>query len=91
MKTTKEMLQKLMEDYNSYSELVALNYEQKREGNCNEGTLQWNRGHLHYIEDYLKALAEAMNLNLVMVCEEHTFSCGDYERKLTYRTVSLSQ
>lgn len=91
MKTTKEMIQKLMKDYNNYSELVALNYEKKREGNCDEGTLQWNRGHLYCIEDYLKALAEDMNLSLAWKCEEHTLNYGDVERKLTYRTISLSQ
>ena len=47
---------KLVKDFNEYSELVALNYSKMKEGKCDEGTLQWNRGNLNRIEDYLKQL-----------------------------------
>lgn len=42
--TMKATLEKLVKDFNDYSELVALNYAKKKEGKCDEGTLQWNRG-----------------------------------------------
>lgn len=87
--TTMKMLQKLMDDFNSYSELVALNYEQKKEGKCGEGTLQWNRGNLNRIEEYLKALAGDMGVGLIWECGEHTFGYDDWKRQLTYRTVRL--
>lgn len=89
MMTAKEMLQKLMKDFNDYSELVTLNYEQKKEGRCEEGTLQWNRGNLNRIEEYLKALADGMGVGLIWECDEHTFGYDDWKRKLTYRTVRL--
>ncbi len=91
MKAMKEMIQKFVKDFNSYSELVALNYEKKMEGTCDEAILQWNRGNLHCIEEYLKTMAESMGIELVWEYGEHTFSCGDRERKLNYRTVHLLQ
>lgn len=89
MKTMDEMLQKLIEDFNVYSELVALNYAHKDEGKYDDGTLQWNRGHLHQIEDYLKDLAADMGVGLIWECGEHTFGYDDWKRLLTYRTVRL--
>lgn len=43
----KNILMRLVKDFNEYSELVALNYSKMKEGKCDEGTLQWNRGHLY--------------------------------------------
>lgn len=53
----KDFIMKLVKDFNEYSELVALNYSKMKEGKCDEETLQWNRGNLSRIEDYLKQLA----------------------------------
>lgn len=86
--TNKEMLKKLIEDFNSYSELVALNYSQMKEGNCDEGTVQWNRGHLYCVEEYLTSMAEMMGIELVWERREHTFAFDDWKRQLEYRTVS---
>ena len=74
-------LEKLMADFNDYSELVALNYQQK----AGEGTLQWNRGHLYCVEEMLKEFAELNGVNLVFTCGTHPF----LEEELGYRTVNL--
>lgn len=74
-------LEKLMADFNDYSELVALNYQQKAE----EGILQWNRGHLYCVEEMLKEFAELNEVNLVFICGTHPF----LERELEYRTVHI--
>lgn len=81
---------KLAKDFNEYSELVALNYVKMKEGKCDEGTLQWNRGNLSRIEDYLKQLAESTDgVNLKWECGEHTFGFDDWKRQLEYRTVRV--
>ncbi len=89
MKTMNDMIQKLVADFNNYSELVALNYSKQKEGECDEGILQWNRGNLNRIEEYLKEMAEALGVKLVWKCKEHTFGYDDWKRQLTYRTVSV--
>ena len=73
-------LEKLMSEFNGYSELVALNYQQKAE----EGTLQWNRGSLNRVEEMLKEFAELNGVNLVFTCGTHPF-LGE---ELEYRTVN---
>ena len=74
-------LEKLMADFNDYSELVALNYQQKAE----EGLTQWNRGHLYCVEEMLKEFAELNGVNLVFTYSTHPF----LEMELEYRTVNL--
>lgn len=74
-------LEKLMADFNDYSELVALNYQQKAE----EGLIQWNQGHLYCVEEMLKEFAELNGVNLVFTCGTHPF----LERELEYRTVHI--
>lgn len=74
-------LEKLMADFNDYSELVALNYQQKAE----EGILQWNRGHLNCVEEMLKEFAELNGVNLVFTCGTHPF----LDKELEYRTVHI--
>lgn len=91
MKTMNEMILKLVADFNNYSELVALNYSKQKEGKGDEGTLQWNRGHLDCIEEYLKEMAEDMGVGLVWECNEHTFGFDDWKRQLTYRTVHIQE
>lgn len=87
--TMKAMLEKLVEDFNNYSELVALNYAQKKEGKCDEGTLQWNRGNMNRIEEYMKGLADVMGVKLEYECGVHSFGFDDWKRNLEYRTVQI--
>lgn len=84
-----EILERLIEDFNERSELVALNYAQKREGRCNEDTLQWNRGSMNIIEEYLVDMADKLGVNLIWECKEHDFGSDDWKRILEYRTVSV--
>ena len=60
-KNNQAFLEKLMADYNDYSELVALNYEKKVE----EGTLQWNRGSLNKTKEHLEEFAGLMKVKLI--------------------------
>lgn len=86
----KDFIMKLVKDFNEYSELVALNYSKMKEGKCDESTLQWNRGNLNRIEDYLKQLAESTEgVNLKWECKEHTFGFDDWKRQLEYKTVRV--
>ena len=85
--TKYDILEKLMGDYNEYSELVALNYAQVREGRIDDGTLEWNRGHLYCIEGYLIALARDLDVNLTWEFGPHSFGFDDWKRTLEYRTV----
>lgn len=80
-KKDQKILQKLMIEYNNFSELVALNYQQKAE----EGILQWNRGSLNTIEIFLKDFAELCGVKLVYTFGTHPF----LNRELEYRTVHL--
>lgn len=84
------VVNRLVKDFNEYSELVALNYSKKKEGECDETTLQWNRGNLNRIEEYLIELAKSLGVNLNWECKEHTFGFDDWKRQLEYRTVSIS-
>ena len=85
-------LEELVAQFNDYSEVVALNYQQKKEKKGKfsemdmESTLQWNRGSLNKIEEHLKAYAEMMGVNLVFAYGPHPFL--DRE-PLEYRTVHL--
>lgn len=56
----KNILMRLVKDFNNYSELVALNYSKMKEGKCDDSILQWNRGHLSQIEEYLKEAASSL-------------------------------
>lgn len=79
-------LEKLMADFNEYSELVALNYEQKKEKpEFDEGLLQWNRGHLYCVDELLKDFADSCGVKLVFICGTHPF----LKKELEYRTVHL--
>lgn len=85
----KAIIKRLVEDYNSYAELVALNYAKVREGECDDGTLQWNRGTLSQIKAYLTELATALQVKLCWECGDHPFGYDDWKRSLNYRTVSV--
>ena len=74
-------LEELMSEFNGYSELVALNYYRGHD----KETLEWNRGHLHCVEEMLKEFAELNGVNLVFTCGTHPF----LEEELEYRTVNL--
>lgn len=86
----KKILMRLVKDFNEYSELVALNYSKKKEGACDESTLQWNRGNLYQIEEYLKEAADNVGVTLDWECKEHEFGFDDWKRVLEYRTVKIS-
>ena len=73
-------LEKLMGEFNGYSELVALNYYRGHD----KETLEWNRGHLHCVEAMLKEFAELNGVNLVFTYGTHPF----LETALEYRTVN---
>ena len=81
------LITKLANDFNRYSELVALNYEQQKEGKIDEGTLQWNRGSLDKIEEHLSMIAEAAGVPLYWTFGAHDFGFDDWKRVLSYRTV----
>ena len=93
MTTMNDLIMQLVNDYNTYSELVALNYAQLKEGRLEDSVLQWNRGHLSCIQDYLTQLAEAVDgVSLKWECGAHTFDAyGDAARarRLEYRTVRV--
>ena len=83
-----DFIVRLVNDFNNYSELVALNYSQLKEGKCYESTLQWNRGMLNSIETYLKHLAETSHLvHLKWEFGQHTFGDDDNSIVLEYMTV----
>ena len=86
----KAFLEELMAQFNDYSELVALNYQQKKEGKFSEldmeSTLQWNRGSLNKIEEHLEVYAEMIGVNLVFAYGPHPFLNRE---PLEYRTVHL--
>ena len=81
------LITQLVNDFNRYSELVALNYEQKKEGQIDEGTLQWNRGSLDKIEEHLAMIAETAGVSLYWTFGAHDFGFDDWKRVLSYRTV----
>lgn len=83
------LITKLVNDFNRYSELVALNYEQQKEGKIDEGTLQWNRGSLDKIEEHLSMIAEAAGVPLYWKFGAHDFGFDDWKRALSYRTVEV--
>lgn len=81
-KKDQEILNRLVRDYNSYSELVAINYYRKHD----EGTTQWNRGSLNIIEIYLEEFIKSRGVELTYTLGTHPFL--DYE--LEYTTVSYT-
>lgn len=81
-KKDQEILNRLVRDYNSYSELVALNRYKKHE----EGITEWNRGSLNTIRDYLEEFAKSIGVELTYSRGTHPFL--DYE--LEYTTVSYT-
>lgn len=84
-KFDQKLLDRLVGDYNHFSELVALNRKKMKEGQCDEGLLEWNRGTLNQIEHYLEDLVKEFGLELNYEYGSHEFM--DYE--LEYLTVKL--
>ena len=89
-KMMKKYLFKLIADYNTYSELVALCYEKKKEGTCTEETLQWNRGNFYRIKEYLDDLAADLGVKITYTFGPHTFGYDDWKRELEYVTADIS-
>ena len=87
--TMDKLLCRLAAEYNRRSELVALNKEQLKRGECDDGTLQWNRGALNQIEEYLHLIAREENVKITYEYHEHDFGFGEWSRKLSYNEVYL--
>lgn len=85
----KDFIMKMVEDYNEYSELVALNYMHRDKGECGEGILQWNKGHLSQIREYLLQLEGMDGVNLEWKCKEHVSEYDGLKRQLEYTTVRV--
>lgn len=66
-------LEKLMGEFNDYSELVALNYYRGHD----KETLGWNRGHLDCVKEMLKEFAKSIGVELTFTYGTHPFL--DYE------------
>lgn len=81
-KKDQAILNRLIKDFNSYSELVALNRYKKHE----EGITEWNRGSLSIIREYLEDFAKSIGVELTFTCGTHPFL--NYE--LEYITVSYT-
>lgn len=63
----RSLLSRMVEDYNTYSQLVAFN-------NCygaDDGTIQWNKGCLKSAEDYMERLAEILGVKLRYEFSDH--------------------
>ena len=87
--TMKDFIKKLVKDFNEYSILVAVGRAREKEGKSSE-FLEWNRGSLNRIEDYLKQLIESTSeADLKWGVNECVFGTDDCERKLKYRTVRV--
>ena len=74
-------LEKLMGEFNGYSELVAINYYRGHD----KEILEWNRGSLNMVEDLLKEFAELNGVKLVFTLGTHSF----LDVELEYLTVNL--
>lgn len=84
------LLNRLVKDFNEYSKLVALNYAQiKEDKTIDEGVIQWNRGNLNRIDEYLEELADLAGVKLVRECGVHSFGYDDWKRELEYVTVHI--
>lgn len=87
MKFEIKVLERLVRDFNEYSRLVALNYEHIKEGRGDKEILEWNRGQLNRIEEYLNDIADIIpSVTIRWECNEHKFIAGDVIRILEYRT-----
>lgn len=85
----KELITQLIEDYNTYSELIALNREHIKEGRGEREILEWNRGQYNYISNLLSKLAADARIKLQYEYGPHPFGFDDWKRTLEYRTVRL--
>lgn len=94
-KTIKDFVFQLEEDYNSYSELVALNWAKLKEATKAseieyiEENKEWNSGQLFRIKEYLEQLAPVAGVSLRYECKEHTFGFDDWQRVIEYKTVEV--
>ena len=81
-KKDQEILNRLVKDYNYYSEFIALNYYRKH----GEAVTQWNRGSLNIIEEYLNSFAKSIGVELTYTLGTHLF----VDIELEYTTVSYT-
>lgn len=82
-KKDQAILNHLINDFNSYSELVALNRYKKHE----EGITEWNRGSLSIIRNYLEEFAKSRVVELTFTYGTHPFLGFE----LGYVTVSVEK
>ena len=79
------LLEKMVDDFNEYSELVALSYAEDKE----DEELRY-MGKMDCIEEYLLDLANLMGVKLKYKFDVHVYGRGEkLERKLKYRTVEI--
>ncbi|PNH18653.1 hypothetical protein B6K86_08635 [Lachnospiraceae bacterium] len=80
------LLEQMVDDFNHYSRSVALS----RADDKDEGTLQWNRGSLDRVEDYMEGLAHLMGVKLKYKFDVHVYGRGEkWEQELKYGTVEI--
>lgn len=85
------LLRDLVDEYNDYSELVALCYSKRRDGKgFDEGTVQWNRGSLNKIEEHMEKLAKVLDKKIDYSFGSHSFGFDDWKRTLEYRTAHIA-
>lgn len=83
----RDLLNRLVGRFNTYSELVALNYYKKHEG----GTIQWNRGHEDAYEDEARELAEQMVIKINYEMMKSKYFEGETEEfEIEYRAMYLT-
>lgn len=81
------LLEQMVDDFNHYSRSVALIRAENKE---DEGTLQWNRGSLDRVEDYMEGLANLMGVKLKYKFDVHVYGRGQkWEQELKYGTVEI--
>lgn len=89
MNNLTDLLLKTANEYNIYSQLVALCRAYKEEGKCTEEDLQWKRGYRSCCENQLKEVAAIAGATLIWECSENVVATCDQQRTLEYRTVRV--
>ena len=84
------MLEKMVDDFNKYSELVALRYIRREESKYAERLLQRSIGRRECIEEYMKGLADLMGVKLKYGHGFEVYGRGEeWEQEIKYRTVEV--
>lgn len=78
-----DVLDKLISDYNTYSELVALNRVQHHDPSIT----QWNSGRLDSTEAYMAELADILGVRLTYLFGDHGYVTPDGRKMLSFYKV----